>query len=62
MNDERDTHGLEADMRIVLANSETDERGEIISIDTEAGTAWVEWDNGYTSDVDVDEIIPEGGW
>ncbi len=58
-----DMHGLTAGDRVVLANSEVQSAGKIVSTDEDAGTAWVKWDNGHDAfDVDIDELIPEEGW
>ena len=58
----RETYGLAEGQRIVLANCETDERGTLLSVNEKTGECRVRWDNGRTTLVDVDELIPEEGW
>ncbi len=57
-----DTYGLAIDMRIVLADSETDNRGIIESFDEDTHTAMVNWDHAPSRACDIDLLIPEGGW
>ena len=58
----QNTHGLEAGMRVVEADADVCVEGVISYVDIETHSAWIEWDNGHNGDVDLDEIIPVGGW
>jgi len=58
-----DYDGLDVGVRIVEADSETAVEGIIVSIDDEAETAWVKWDNGHDAfDCPLKELVPVDGW
>jgi len=63
MATKHDTHGLTEGARVLEDGAEVEVRGRIVSIDDDAGTCWVRWDNGHDAfDVDIDVLIPVGGW
>ncbi len=57
-----DTYGLAVDMRVVITDSETDDRGVIMSFDEDTHTAMVDWDNVPIRACDIDLLVPENGW
>ncbi len=54
---------LQEGVRVCEDNAEVCVWGTIMSIDEDANTCWVQWDNGCDMfNVDADCLVPEGGW
>lgn len=63
MNEKHDMQGFRLGDRVVETDVDACVVGTIKSLNDEAGTAWVHWDNGRdTFDTNIDTLIPENGW
>lgn len=62
-----DCNGMTEGMRVVLCNVCEDDAnpaptGTIVWVCEHTSIACVDWDGASSSEVDVDELIPVGGW